>query len=91
MPGNSETTTPAPQDPQLFFQDPTGCIDFNAHPSRIPPRFPYPPAHPHNRGAPPGRTHVKDRCRFRLASVSACEHPNPTSGGRGLLPSMLAG
>jgi hypothetical protein len=38
MPG-TETTTPAPQDPQLFFQDPTGCY-LVALPSRTSTPFP---------------------------------------------------
>jgi hypothetical protein len=31
-----------------------------------------------------GRTRASGRCRRRLASVSACEHPDPTFAGRGL-------
>jgi hypothetical protein len=48
-----------------------------AVPSRTSNHFPPPPKR--------ARTHVAGRCRFPLASVSAYEHPGPTSADRGLL------
>ena len=35
-----------------------------------------------------GRTRASGRCRHRLASVSAYEHPDPTLAGRGLHTSL---
>ena len=63
----------------MFFQIPNRMPDFDALPSRIPHNFPCPPP------KRAGRTHVGNRCRFRLASVSAFEHPDNTLGCRGLL------
>ncbi len=54
------------------------CCD--ALPSRILHLLSMPPA-PKRRGC----THVKNRCRFGLASVSAFEHPTTTFGQCGLL------
>ena len=51
---------------------------------RIPRSFPTHKTLP----GPAGCTHPENRCRFRLASVSAIEHPDPTSAGRGPLTSF---
>jgi hypothetical protein len=92
MPGSAETTTRAGRQPphptpspalrpaRLFFQDPTGCCLCRP-----------PQPHQHHRSTPHQSAAVlgcAGRCRFRLASVSAYEHPTTTYGRCGLLSAV---
>jgi hypothetical protein len=60
---------------RLFFQDPTGCL------------YPPPPSRTISRSPPPQGAVLTRRPLpdGSSASVSAVEHPHPTSGGGGLL------
>jgi hypothetical protein len=65
----------------LFFQIPNRVLFLSPSPAASFTGFPCPPIPKHRAGC----THVKDRCRFELASVSAYEHPGSAFANRGLL------
>ena len=73
MPGGSETTTNG-----CSFRTQQGAI-------RCSQPHPGPFSLPAGAEAPTGRTHDPNRCRFKLTSVSAFEHPDLTFADRGPL------
>ena len=81
-PGTEIPTSRRNADSRLFLQDPTGCYVLTPSPAASPTAF---PADRRPEGRRAGRTHVENRCRFRLASVSASEHPGSSFENRGLL------
>jgi hypothetical protein len=80
MPGAEKQPQPSGRN-RLFFQIPNRMLKFC--------RPPQPHSSMFSTADKVGRTHSKNRCRFRLASVSAFEHPTTTFGQCGLLSTFV--